>query len=63
MDTTLSLILTALFIIGGWKVYEKAGKPGWGFLIPFYDFYLFLDIAGRASWFIQLWIGPIVVAV
>lgn len=61
MDTALSIVLTTLSIVGGWKVYEKAEEPGWGILIPFYNLYLFLNIAGRSSWFAILTIGPILV--
>jgi len=63
MDYFIELSIFGLFVVSGWIVYEKADKPGWGFLIPFYDLYLFLDIAGRVNWFIQLLIGPIVVII
>ncbi len=27
-------------IVGLWKIFEKAGKPGWGALIPIYNLIL-----------------------
>jgi hypothetical protein len=36
-----------VIIIGGWKMFEKAGEPGWAILIPFYNTYILLKIAGR----------------
>ncbi len=45
------LLLSAVSIVGWWKVFEKAGRPGWAALIPVYNFLLLLDIAGiRRPW-------------
>ena len=32
--------------IGMWKVFTKAGQPGWAVLIPIYNFIVLLRIAG-----------------
>jgi hypothetical protein len=59
----LMLIMLAfgLFIIVSmWKVFEKAGQPGWGILIPFYNIYLFLVIAGKPGWWLLLYLIPFV---
>ena len=45
-----SLALLVIAIIGGWKVFEKAGQPGWAILIPFFNLYILLKIAGRPGW-------------
>ena len=45
---------------GLWKTYEKAGKPGWGAIIPIYSLILMLDIAERPRWWIILAFIPIV---
>ncbi len=29
-----------------WKVFEKAGKPGWASLIPVYNMWIFFEMAG-----------------
>jgi hypothetical protein len=34
-------------IICMWKVFEKAGKPGWAAIIPIYNFIILLEMAGR----------------
>lgn len=36
----VSLIMAILEIIGGWKVFQKFGEPGWKAIIPFYNFYV-----------------------
>jgi hypothetical protein len=54
------LAIVVLAIIGLWKVFAKAGKPGWGCLIPIYNIILLLDIAGRPIWWIILFFIPLV---
>jgi hypothetical protein len=43
-----------------WKVFVKAGQPGWGAIIPFYNVYLLLKVAGRPGWWLILYFIPIV---
>lgn len=47
-------------IIGMWRMFTKAGQPGWGSLIPIYNIYLLLKIAGRPGWWLLLLLIPIV---
>ena len=37
--TFLSLAFAVLAIVAMWKIFEKAGKPGWAAIIPFYNIY------------------------
>ena len=39
------LIVAVLPIVAMWKVYVKAGIPGWGVLVPIYNMYLLFKIA------------------
>jgi len=39
-----------LIVIGLWKVFVKAGHPGWAAIIPFYNIYIWVQIAGRPTW-------------
>ncbi len=55
----LVLALAALAIAGGWKTFEKAGLPGWGVLVPFYNMYLSLRLAGRPGWWLVLLLIPV----
>ena len=54
------LAVVVLVIVGGWKMFVKAGKPGWGIIIPIYNCILILEIAGRPIWWIILMFIPIV---
>jgi hypothetical protein len=49
------IALLAVVIAGMWKVFVKAGQPGWAAIIPFYNLYVLTTIAGREIlWFILL---------
>jgi hypothetical protein len=56
----LCFLLLILVIVGFWKVFVKAGKPGWGAIIPIYNVILLLEIAGRPVWWILLLLVPFV---
>lgn len=47
-------------IAGIWKVFTKAGKPGWACLIPIYNTVVLLQIVGRPIWWIVLLLIPFV---
>ncbi len=46
------LIPGLLIIVSQWRIYEKAGQPGWAVLIPFYNFYVLLKIVGKPGWWL-----------
>jgi len=50
----VGLAFGALFIATGWKIFTKAGEPGWASLIPIYNFIVLLKIAGMPWWWIIL---------
>ena len=57
------LLFFAAFLIpavGMWKAFEKADKPGWGAFIPFLNIFYLLDIADKPTWFIILFVIPVI---
>jgi len=54
------LVVLVVVLAGCWKMFEKAGQPGWGILIPFYNLYLMIKIAGRPGWWLILMFVPLV---
>ena len=54
------LAVLVAVLAGFWKVFVKAGKPGWACLIPIYNIVVLLQIVGRPIWWIILLIIPIV---
>ena len=53
------LAVVVLVIAGLWKVFVKAGKPGWACIVPIYNLVVLLEIAGRPIWWIVLFFIPI----
>lgn len=46
-----ALIFYVLTVIAAWKIFEKAGEPGWKALIPIYNLYIMYKIVGMKGWF------------
>lgn len=53
------LIVMVVVVAGQWKLYEKAGKPGWACIVPIYGFIVLLEIINKPIWWIVLLIIPI----
>ena len=51
---TIQLLILASL----WKIFVKAGLPGWGSLIPLYNFYLLAKITYDSGWNILLLLIP-----
>jgi hypothetical protein len=49
-----------LFILANWKIFTKADEAGWKSLIPFYNTYITLVIAGLPGWYLILLLIPFV---
>ena len=47
-------------IVAMWKVFVKAGKPGWAAIVPIYNSYILLEIVGRPAWWLVLLLVPYV---
>ena len=54
------LAIALVMIIAYWKIFEKAGKPGWAILIPIYNLIVLLEIVGKPLWWIFLFLIPFV---
>lgn len=54
------LAFIVVMIAAMWKVFEKAGEPGWAAIIPIYNFIILLKIVGRPVWWIILFLIPFV---
>jgi hypothetical protein len=58
--TIVYLVILVLMIAGMWKVFEKAGEPGWAAIVPIYNVVVLLKICGRPLWWIILFFVPFV---
>lgn len=55
----LFIISYVLIIVSLWKIFKKAGKPGWASIIPIYNIYVICQIAEKKWWNILLLLIPI----
>jgi len=53
-----SLILVVFYVYCAWKIFEKAGKPGWAALIPIFNTLTQLEIVQRPLWWVLLMFIP-----
>ena len=56
----ISLLIAVFLIVAMWKVFTKAGQPGWASIIPIYNIYIWCKIVGRPAWWIILMLIPFV---
>jgi uncharacterized membrane protein YecN with MAPEG domain len=54
------LAVVVLIVASMWKLFEKAGEPGWAAIVPIYNFMILLKIAGKPMWWIVLMFIPFV---
>ena len=54
------LAVMVFFIYCGWKIYTKAGQPGWAVIIPIYNIIVMLKIIGKPWWWIFGFLIPFV---
>jgi hypothetical protein len=54
------LPLLVFTVIAQWKIYEKAGKPGWASIVPVYNVIVLLEIIKKPIWWIALIFIPLV---
>jgi uncharacterized membrane protein YhaH (DUF805 family) len=52
LSSILIVALCAVLLVAQWRVYTKAGVPGWACLIPVYNLVKLLHITGRSGWWI-----------
>jgi ABC-type sulfate transport system permease subunit len=69
MDSTLSaatgtasvvvgLLVAVFFIAVMWRIFTKAGRPGWASIVPIYNVIVMLQIVNRPTWWIVLMLIP-----
>lgn len=51
------IAIAVLTVIAMWKLFEKAGEPGWAALVPFYHFYVLFKISWGNGWFFLMPVG------
>ncbi|MCD8035921.1 MAG: DUF5684 domain-containing protein [Clostridiales bacterium] len=60
MRSFVGLVLIVLLVAGLWKMFQKAGEPGWTSIIPFVNTYKLFKIGWGNGWLFLLGIIPVV---
>ena len=60
VGTIIYLAFIVFAVVVMWKVFVKAGQPGWAAIIPIYNIYVWLKVAGRPGWWLILMLIPFV---
>jgi hypothetical protein len=56
----IGLVIAVFYLAAEWRIFSKAGKPGWAVIIPIYNTLVLLQVVGRPWWWILLFLIPIV---
>jgi hypothetical protein len=61
VGSLIGLLIALVMIVSMWKIFEKAGKPGWASLVPIYNLIVMLEIVKKPIWWIALYLccGPV----
>lgn len=54
----LGLAACVLMIVAWWKVFQKAGRPGWAAIVPIYNIVVMLQIVGMSPWLVLVMFIP-----
>ncbi|HEX4876855.1 MAG TPA: DUF5684 domain-containing protein [Chitinophagaceae bacterium] len=61
MGFIIFILLFVVFLIAAqWKVFVKAGQPGWAAIIPIYNIYIMTKIGGKPGYWTLLCLIPLV---
>jgi hypothetical protein len=58
IGTILYIAIIVFFIYCMWRIFVKAGKPGWTAIVPIYNVLVELEIVGRPWWWLLLMFVP-----
>jgi signal peptidase I len=56
----ITIIFFLLSLAGLWGIFEKAGEKGWKVLVPFYNFYIWLQIIKKPWWWYIFLLVPFI---
>ncbi|MCI8346485.1 MAG: signal peptidase I [Bacilli bacterium] len=56
----IATVIGILSIIAMWKIFTKAGKPGWASIIPIYNIIVLFQLVGLTPWLLLLYFIPII---
>lgn len=58
--TLIYLVVAVVEVVAMWRLFTKAGQPGWAAIVPIYNLYVLVKVAGREGWWVILYFIPFV---
>jgi hypothetical protein len=55
-----AVLVVAFFVVMNWRIFAKAGEPGWKSVIPLYNSFILYKIAWGNGWLMFLTFIPLV---
>ncbi len=52
-------LIIGIMLVSTWKIFTKAGKPGWAALVPIYNTIVLLEIVNKPTWWVVLMFIPV----
>lgn len=56
----VAFVLSVLLLIAEWRIFSRAGCPGWAVLVPFYNTYCLFKLLFGNGWLFLLMLVPVV---
>jgi len=47
------------WIVVMWRLFTKAGRPGWVAIVPFYNTWVYCEVCGKPGWWMLLLFVPV----
>jgi hypothetical protein len=60
-DSIITIVIAVVMVASMWRIFTKAGKPGWAAIIPYYNLYVLIQISKRPVWLVILFIPTITI--
>ena len=56
----LYIVLIVFYLFCLWRIFVKAGKPGWAAIVPIYNIIVELEVVGKPWYWLLLMLVPVV---
>lgn len=60
VSAVISVVVGLVFLVAMWRLFGKAGRPGWAAIVPIYNVYTLVKVAGHSGWWLVLFFLPFV---
>ena len=60
VQSVVLAVVAVIEIAAIWRIFVKAGQPGWASIVPIYNVVVLLRITGKPTWWVILMLVPLV---